>query len=103
MISTLLLFCSLLLHCQGEKPDGLTPDEMDLLVETTALLSVAAQQHAGDAAILTVRQDSIFASLGLRRDDYRLLVEKMAQKPERWLEIWERIAERIEETSLKVQ
>lgn len=103
MVSVMLLFCPLLLHCQGDEPEGLTPDETDLLVESTVLLSIAAQRHAGDAAMLTARQDSIFASLGLRRDDYRRLVEKMARRPERWLEVWERIAERIEEASLKAQ
>jgi len=103
----LLLLCSLplylfLFHCQGDEPEGPTPDEEDLLVETTALLSIAAQQHAGDADILTARQDSIFSSLGLNREDYHRLVDKMGQRPERWLEVWARIAERVEESSREV-
>jgi len=94
-----LLLCVFLIHCQKDKPEGLTPEEEDLLVETTALLSIAAQRHAGDADRLTARQDSIFSSLGLQREDYHRLVEEMARRPEEWLGVWERIAERIEEYS----
>ena len=96
---SLLILCLLIFNCHGESPQGLTPEEEDLLVEATALLSLAAQEHSGNIDILTVRQDSIFSSLGTRREDYHQLVEKMSQRPERWLEVWERIAEGIEEYS----
>jgi hypothetical protein len=97
--SALLLLCLLLLNCQGDEPEGLTQEEENLLVETTVRLSIAAQQHAGEADVLSAQQDSIFSSLGLEREDYHCLVEKMGQRPEGWLEVWERIAERIEEAS----
>ena len=94
-----LLLSPLLIQCRGEKPKGLTSHEEDLLVRTTAALSLASQEYAGDPEGLTARQDSIFSSLGLSREDYQRLVEKMGQRPERWLEVWERIAKRIEASS----
>jgi hypothetical protein len=94
-----LLFCSLLIHCKGHEPEDLTPKEEDLLVKTTALLSLAAQEYAEHPDGLTARQDSIFSSLGLERDDYHRLIEKLGQRPERWLEVWERIVKQIEASS----
>ncbi len=91
-----IALCLLLAHCQGEQPEGLAPGEEDLLVETTALLSLATQQLAGDSESLSARQDSIFSSLGLNRDDYHRLIEKVSRTPERWMPVWERIAQRIE-------
>jgi len=88
--------CLIMLHCRGEQPQSLASGEEDLLVETTALLSLAAQQQAGDSESLSARQDSIFSSLGLSREDYHHLVEKVSQTPEQWLPVWERIAQRIE-------
>jgi hypothetical protein len=95
----LLLLSVLLIHCQKKEPEDLSPKEEDLLVETTALLSLAAQELAGDSEHLTARQDSIFSSLGTTREEYHRLVEKMGQNPEGWLEVWERIAKRIEEVT----
>jgi hypothetical protein len=106
LLLCLLLSC-LLLHCQGDRPENLTPGEEELLVETTTLLSLAAQEyviepaqkHARDSEVLTARQDSIFSSQGLDREGYFRLVEKMNHTPERWVVVWERIAKRIEEFS----
>jgi hypothetical protein len=98
-----LMLLLILISCGNTPETGLTETEEKLFIDTYVNLVLATwDQQVGEDSLNVLRQ-GVFDEMGISEEQFMDLSRQAEAAPERWVEVWDQIVERLEAETEKDQ